>query len=263
MRLHSGFLTALAVFFTLPTLGSAEDLVLLRKIGIEGESVVLDLSAQAKVQVLPILDPPSLVVDLANTRNRARPKSVEGSGLIRRVRSSQFQPGPDWAARVVVDLSAMAGYQVKWDAGRLLIVLHGAVQPASEEPAEAPGAGELLPGMSKPMEPAPAVQTPPPPPADAKPAKKGRKGRKAAQAEPAAEPEDVPAPAPAPSEPAKGPSSEDLLPPSSGPAPADRKPAPAGTHFLKVGPFPDEEALKAAQDELSSLGYGVAPLKGK
>jgi len=242
MRLPSGFLAVLALFLSLPVFGSAEDLVLLRKIGIEGSSVVLDLSGQASVQVLPILDPPSLVVDLANTRNRARPKSVEGSGLIRRVRSSQFQPGPDWAARVVVDLSAMAGYQVKWDAGRLLIVLHGAGQPAAEETPAVP-IDPSLPGLGAPPEAKPA-------PASEPAAKKGRKGKRAAQqAEPQPKPEPVAEPA-----------SEDEDLPAAAP---EKKPAPGGTLFLKVGPFSSDEAMKTAQDELSSLGYGVAPLKGK
>jgi hypothetical protein len=283
----NSFLTALAVLFSLPALCGAEDLVFLKKIGIESSNVVLDMSGQAKVQVLPINEPPQLVIDLANTRNRARPRSIEGAGLIRRVRSSQYQPGPDWAARVVVDMSAMAGYQVKWEADRLFIVLHGAVQPAAEEPSEAvpepaasgfqePPATEerrtpapaVMPGMDGPA-PVPAVQEPAAP----QPPKKGRKGRKTVQAapksdpmakpeplaEPAAETEDLPNAAPA-----SGPSSDDLLPQPTAAAPApEKKPETGKARFLKVGPFPHEGAMKIAQDELSSLGYTVVPLKGK
>jgi hypothetical protein len=234
MRHFPALGTTLFCACLIPASSRASDIVLLRRIGIEAEAVVLQLSAQTRYSVLPIVAPPQLVIDLADTRNRAQPRVVQGRGLIRRVRSSQFQPGPDWAARVVVDLAQMAAYQVGWRNGILRVKLLG---PSSDAPQAAEAS-------SAPAAPAAEPASPEPP----------RKARKAAiTAETKAEPAG-PGPLPGQASAAPAPAVAEAAPQE-----AERKPA---QFFLKVGPFPSEEEMKTANGLISSLGYPVSPGNG-
>ncbi|MBI5244495.1 MAG: AMIN domain-containing protein [Elusimicrobia bacterium] len=197
-------LAMLALFAWMSQPALAEDFAVLQKIGVDQNVVALELSAAVKYQILMEPKASQLIVDLEQTRNRARPKVVDGDGgLIRQVRSAQYAPGPNWATRVVLDLNGRAGFTAQWEGSVLKVMLSGqgrSAKPAAQEKASKPASGdEFLLGPSS---------------------AEGQGG-------PAAPKEAAPHGKPA----------ESLL--------------------LQVGPFPSEEAMKYAADEISAMGYKV------
>lgn len=139
-------LAMLAVFAWMSQPAPAEDFAVLQKISVEVDVVTLELSAQVKYKVFLEAKANQLIVDLEQTRNRARPKTVEGDGsLIKQVRSAQYAPGPNWATRVVMDMTSPAGYQARWEGTALKIILTGqgrSAKPAVKEKPAKPAAGE-------------------------------------------------------------------------------------------------------------------------
>ncbi len=113
-----------------------------------GEGVVVHLLADGTIQAndFVLANPPRVVIDLPGVKNAVRKRVVPvSSGLLSRVRISQFQSAPDPVTRIVLDLVRPAPYSVHADGERLSVVVG---EPTA---AAAPG-----------TEPVAVVEAPPP-----------------------------------------------------------------------------------------------------
>ena len=140
-------------------------------------------------------NPPRLVIDLPGVRNEVRRRVVPvKSGLVSRVRISQFQSAPDLVTRVVLDLARPLPHALRLDGERLAVVVGGgAAAIATTQPSRT----TVAPATPASKEPVKATSSPPPAPvsvaARETPASSAPRETKPAQPEPAAPPPSAPA----------------------------------------------------------------------
>jgi type IV pilus assembly protein PilQ len=106
-------------------LQAQENFKTLDSIKIDGNSVVMTLSGLTKHHVFQIANPPRLVVEFTNVEHNVKNKEMDGNaGLIKRIRSGQFENEPVKIARVVIDLSKMTEYSLKDDGNNVILALN-------------------------------------------------------------------------------------------------------------------------------------------
>ncbi|MEK7744742.1 MAG: AMIN domain-containing protein, partial [Elusimicrobiota bacterium] len=117
----------LTLFFALATAAgplSAADPVQLKRIDTAPDMVEFDLTGPVLYKIFVVKEPSQIVVELLNTKLKAKNKAIEGQGLfLRRITPSQASKKPDWVTRVVLELDAPARYQIAWDNGKMALRL--------------------------------------------------------------------------------------------------------------------------------------------
>jgi type IV pilus assembly protein PilQ len=99
-----------------------------------GESVSVHLLADGNLQAkdFVLANPPRVVLDLPGVRNAVRKRVLPvTSGIVSRVRISQFQSAPEPVTRIVLDLVRPASYSVHLDGERLSVVVGEAPKTAA------------------------------------------------------------------------------------------------------------------------------------
>ncbi|MHB9155782.1 MAG: type IV pilus secretin PilQ [Endomicrobiales bacterium] len=158
-------LTALGVtalcFSMVCSLGAQENFTTLDQVNVNGGTVEMSVSGETKYHAFTVSNPPRIVIELTNAEHNVKDKEVEiNDGIIKRVRSGQFQNEPVKAVRVVVDLVKMTEYQIKGNGKTITLVLNGDFArkaPAEQAKPEPPivKAVSIAPVPAAPLVPAP------------------------------------------------------------------------------------------------------------
>ncbi|MEK7746444.1 MAG: SPOR domain-containing protein [Elusimicrobiota bacterium] len=160
----------LTLFFALATAAgplSAADPVQLKRIDTAPDMVEFDLTGPVLYKIFVVKEPSQIVVELLNTKLKAKNKAIEGQGLfLRRITPSQASKKPDWVTRVVLELDAPARYQIVWENGKMALRLDEVPPPEPvREPEPAPEPPQTPPPPEEAAAPEPEPEPPPPPPA--------------------------------------------------------------------------------------------------
>ncbi|MEK9146316.1 MAG: AMIN domain-containing protein, partial [Elusimicrobiota bacterium] len=87
----------------------AAEPVQLKRIGTAPDMVEFDLTGPVLYKIFVVKEPSQIVVELLNTKLKAKNKAIEGQGLfLRRITPSQASKKPDWVTRIVLELDAPA-----------------------------------------------------------------------------------------------------------------------------------------------------------
>lgn len=142
---------------------------LLNEIWIQGNSVTVRTDKPVPYNVFKVGNPPRLVIELTNTENNWKMKSVslKTNPLFSRIRSGQFQDDPK-IARVVIDLKKTADYETRTDGSRIILTANadGEAETAPEAAAESIS-GAAAPTPAEVVEAAPPIVEKAPAPAPA------------------------------------------------------------------------------------------------
>lgn len=226
----------------------AADPVQLKRIEAAPDLVEFELTGPVLYKIFVVKEPSRIIVELLNTKLKAKDKPIEGQGLfLRRVTPSQASKKPDWVTRVVLELDAPARYQVAWEGGKMSLRLDEVPPPEPvKEPEPAPAPEPVAPPQETAApEPAPEPPPPPPPPAPVERKKtqfwaqigsfseKGRADKLVSELKAAGHPVSV----------AVGKSGKTVF------------------HVVRVGPFSRRAEAQAAVKQLSAQGYAALLIK--
>ncbi len=124
----------------------AAEAAMLEGIEVQPDQVTLTLSEQVRYTTFVTVEPPRLVVELADTEFAASSKMEAGKGdLLERVRAGQYQREPSLITRVVFDLKRLSAYRASWAGNRLQLRLAEGPFEESTDPqraAQAPAADD-------------------------------------------------------------------------------------------------------------------------
>lgn len=142
----------------------SDSYALLNEIRIQGDSISIKTDKAVSYNAFKLASPPRIVVELSNTENAWKMKSVnlKNNKLFSKVRSGQFQNEPTKIARVVIDLKTDVQYQAKADGNQIVLTAspasasNGAEETESEESA-VPTVEAAAPTPAEKMQAAPAV----------------------------------------------------------------------------------------------------------
>lgn len=119
------------------TVAADKNLITLDNVKVEGNSVIISLSAEAKYNAFTISNPPRIVIEFTNTEHNIKQKELEVNKTpIKRIRSGQFQNEPVKIARVVVDLDKTAEYEVKGNANVVTLSIISQAAESKEKEIE-------------------------------------------------------------------------------------------------------------------------------
>lgn len=141
-----------------PAADEAADYARLKHIFIRSGTITVQADKPVSYNVFKIASPPRLVIELSDTKNAWKPRSVtlRSNAYFKRIRAGQFQNQPKKIARVVVDLKTPVEYEARADGNNVVLTARKA--GAAAEPQETAAPSEPMP-----MAPTPAQWAQPEP----------------------------------------------------------------------------------------------------
>ncbi|MBI1979898.1 MAG: type IV pilus secretin PilQ [Elusimicrobia bacterium] len=111
---------------------------ILQDVSVENDTVTIVLDKPSPYQVFKVGSPPRLVLELVNTENDWKKKSVilTNNPVYTRIRSGQFQNEPIKIARVVIELKTPVDYKTTTEGNRILLVAQRNGKEESPAPAK-------------------------------------------------------------------------------------------------------------------------------
>lgn len=143
----------LCAFLAIPAAVRVEAANTLRDVEVYANGVRLSLDRAPRYTAFLLKEPDRLVLDFHDTLHAVPSRELEGEGLVlERVRSSQMEPYPEPATRVVLDLSGPVRYWAAWDGTRMSVRLEAAGLRDAAGPLHHPAAlGAMSAGLKTPL----------------------------------------------------------------------------------------------------------------
>ncbi|MBU2614749.1 MAG: AMIN domain-containing protein, partial [Elusimicrobia bacterium] len=116
-----------------------QDFSLLSGLKVDHNTIKIITSNAVKYNVFKISNPPRLVAELFNTEHDLKQKEISvNNGIIKRIRSGQFQNEPAKITRIVIDLIKMVDYEAVQTDNQINIALLTDKKSAKTETAQTP-----------------------------------------------------------------------------------------------------------------------------
>ncbi len=142
----------LATLPAVPVYSESSSVAMLNEIRVQGNSVIIRTDRSVSYNVFKLASPSRIVVELSNTVDAWKLKSVDlkSSRLFSRIRSGQFQNEPTKIARIVIDLKEEVEYQATANENEIVLAANpagsktDAGESASSSGAMAPTPEEMM-----------------------------------------------------------------------------------------------------------------------
>ncbi len=113
-----------------------------KSVRVSADSVYINADRPVQYKAFTTEQPPKLVIELMDSKMQTLQEIPVNSGLLRKVRTGQFQTAPNSVSRVVMELTQKTAYEVTRK-GTELVVMLGARAAAAKAPAVKDAAADV------------------------------------------------------------------------------------------------------------------------